>query len=45
MKVKSNLHLTDNEKVDSTDALYKIRPLINKLKKISKNTYKRPFVH
>ena len=33
MKIKTNLHLTDNEKVDSTDALYKISPLVNELKK------------
>ena len=32
MKIKTNLHLTDNEKVDFTEALYKIRPLINELK-------------
>ena len=33
MKIKTNLHLTDNEKVDFTAALYKIRPLVNELKK------------
>lgn len=32
LKIKTNFHLSDNNNIDETDSLYKVRPLLNELR-------------